>query len=345
MRLKLFCALLFSTTFAQAQIGGRYVYQFLNIPSSARVAALGGTLISVKDHDLNTALQAPSLINASMHGAIGISAVSYPDKVKFGDASYAHDLGKLGTFMATMHYVNYGTFDQTDQFGNSMGQFKAADYALTVGWGYQLNKLFSVGAAVKGIYSDYFLYNAAGLAADVSATMHDSISQWTVTLLVRNVGAQINKYVPGNNEPLPAEALIGASKRLAHTPLRFNVTYRHLQRFDLGYDNPNDLGDIDPITGEATVKEYGFFNRFSRHFIIGAEILLSQNFHIRTAYNFQRRRELAVSTRPGLAGFSAGIGLRISKFVISYGFGNYHIAGGVNHFSISTSLSQFTRKS
>lgn len=327
---------------AQGQIGGQYVYQFLNIPSSARVAALGGTFITVKDNDVNSAMQAPSLINPMMNKTIALSAVSYPDKVKFGDASCAQDFGKWGTFLATMHYVNYGNFDQTDEFGNPAGTFKAADYALTIGWGYQLNKLFSVGAAIKGIYSDYYLYNAAGLAADVSATYYDSTSQWTATVLVRNVGAQLNKYVAGNNESLPAEALIGVSKRLAHTPLRFNITYRHLQKMNLGYTDPNDLGDVDPLTGEATVKEYGFFNRFSRHFIIGSEILLSKNFHIRAAYNFQRRRELVVSTRPGLAGFSVGLGLKISKFILSYGFGNYHIAGGVNHFSISTNLSEFS---
>jgi hypothetical protein len=344
MKIKLlFSAILLSFS-ASAQIGGQFVYQFLNIPASARVAALGGTLVSVKDNDPNTALQAPSLINSSMNGAISLSAVSYPDKVKFGDASYVQDFGKTGTFMATMHYVNYGNFNQTDDYGNSTGTFKAADYALTMGWGYQLNPLFSVGAAIKGIYSDYYIYNAMGVATDISATMYDSLNQWTVTLLIRNVGAQVNKYVPGNNEPLPAEALIGASKRLQHTPLRFNITYRHLQKMDLAYTDENDLGDVDPLTGEASVKDYNFFNRFSRHFILGAEILLSKNFHVRTSYNFQRRREMVVSTRPGLAGFSVGLGLKISKFIISYGFGNYHLAGGVSHFSISTSLSEFTKK-
>lgn len=344
MRKKLLVAIGFILCFsANAQIGGKYVYQFLNIPASARVAALGGTFISIKDNDPNAALQAPSLLNPSMTKSVSLSAVSYPDGVKFGDATYVQDVEKIGTFMATMHYVNYGTFQQADEFGNFNGTFKAADYALSLGWGYQLNPLFSVGAAVKAIYSDYYLYNAFALATDVSATMYDSVSQWTVTVLVRNVGAQLNKYVPGNSEPLPAEALIGASKRLTHTPLRFNVNYRHLQKLDLAYTDPNDFGDVDPLTGEASVKDYGFFNKFSRHFSIGAEILLSKNFHIRTAYNFQRRRELAVSTRPGLTGFSFGVGMKISKFIISYGRGNYHLAGGANHFSISTRLSDFLK--
>ncbi len=300
-------------------------------------------MISVKDNDPNSALQAPSLINSTMNNAISLSGVSYVDGVKFGDATYAKDYGKVGTFMATIHYANYGTFNETDEFGNINGTFNTADYCLNVGWGYQLNPLFSVGASVKGIYSNYYIYNAFGVAADLSATLYDSTSQWTVTMLFRNLGAQINKYIPGQSEPLPAEALFGVSKRLTHTPLRFSLTYRHLQKFDLSYVDPLDVGDVDPLTGEASVKTYNFFNKLSRHFIFGAEILISKNFHLRAAYNFERRRELAVTTGAGMTGFSMGVGLKISKFIISYGRGNYHTAGGADHFSISTNLADFTK--
>ncbi|HRH66305.1 MAG TPA: type IX secretion system protein PorQ, partial [Bacteroidia bacterium] len=224
------------------------------------------------------------------------------------------------------------------------GTFNAADYALNIGWGYQYNERFSVGAAMKGIYSDYYIYNAFGLAADISGTYYDSLNQWTITLEARNIGAQLKNYVKKNNEPLPTEALIAVSKRLAHTPLRFNLTYRHLEKFDLSYSDPYDLGDVDPLTGEAQLNTIGFWNKLSRHFIIGTEILLSKNFHLRAAYNFQRRRELLIDTRPGTVGFSFGFGLKISKFILSYGRGNYHLAGSANHFSISTNLAEFTKK-
>jgi hypothetical protein len=331
------------TTFGQ--IGGSYVYQFLNIPASARVAALGGTYISVKDNDLNVALQAPSLLNPAMNKTIAFSGVSYVDGVKFGDASYAQDFGKFGTYYASMHYASYGQFLQTDEFGNINGTFKAADYALALGWGYSYNQLFSFGAALKTIYSDYYIYNSVGLAADISATYFDSTKNITATLEIKNAGMQLDNYIEGANEPLPAEALIAFSKKLTHTPLRFNLTYRHLENWDMSYTDPNEFGDADPLTGEATIKQLNFFNKFSRHFIVATEILLSKNFHIRAAYNFQRRREMVLTSRPGTVGFSYGVGLKISKFIISYGHGNYHLAGGANHFSISANLNEFTRKS
>lgn len=340
----LFLFLLLSVS-ASAQLGGTYVYQFLNIPASARVAGLGGTYISVKDNDLNSAIQAPSLLNQSMHKSLSLSGVSYVDGIKLGDASYAHYIAGLGTFFGSMHYASYGDFKETDDYGNVTGTFKSSDYALSLGYGRDLNRFFSVGGTLKFIYSDYYIYNAFAMAVDLSATYCDTTNNFTATFEVKNVGAQIDHYIEGASEKLPGEALIGISKRLAHTPLRFNLTYRHLEQFDLAYTDPNDLGDVDPVTGVAQVKEYNFFNKFSRHFIFAGEILLSKNFHINIGYNFQRRRELSVDTRPGLSGFSMGVSMKISKFILTYGRGNYHLAGGADHFSITTNLADFIHKS
>ncbi|MEY4594763.1 MAG: hypothetical protein RIQ47_1173, partial [Bacteroidota bacterium] len=216
---------------AAAQDGGRSVYSFLEVPASARIAAMGGTFITVSDHDVNAALQAPSLLNVAQDKSLAFGMVNYFDGVRLGDASYVHHQEKYGTFMASMHYASYGDFKLTNEFGDVEGGFKAADYCLSLGWGYRYNPRFSVGAFFKTIYSDYYLYNALGVALDVSATYHDTANNFTATILARNVGVQLDNYVKGQQEPLPAEVLIGFSKRLSHTPLRFSVTYRHLEKF------------------------------------------------------------------------------------------------------------------
>lgn len=345
--MRLLSILLFSVFSYQlgfAQVGGSSTFAFLGIPSSARVASMGGTFISVKDNDLSVAFQAPSLLDKEMHKTLSLSGVSYVDGVKFGNAIYAFNKGKLGTFMTGIHYANYGKFDETNVYGDIEGSFKAADYNLTIGWGYKLNQGFSVGASLKGIYSDYYLYNSFGLGIDLSGTFHDTLSQWTVTLEVRNAGLQLKAYTKDNNEAMPIEALIGVSKRLKHTPLRFSLTHRHLQKWDLRYDDPNNLGDVDPLSGEPTKEEISGYKNLLRHFIIGAEILLSKNFHIRGAYNFQRRGELLVDSRPATSGFSFGVGLKVSKFIISYGRGNYHLGAAANHLSVSTNLSEFYKR-
>src|SRR3954470_17747626 len=84
----------------EAQVGGSATYAFLNVPAAARVAAMGGTFISVKDNDLNLALQNPALLNPSMSKFIALSGVTYFDGVKFGDVAFAKDFSKLGMFDA-----------------------------------------------------------------------------------------------------------------------------------------------------------------------------------------------------------------------------------------------------
>ena len=75
---------------AFAQVGGRSVYPFLDVPASARIAAMGGTFITVRDHDLNAALQAPSLLNPDMDNSIAFNAVNLVGGVKLGEIGRAH---------------------------------------------------------------------------------------------------------------------------------------------------------------------------------------------------------------------------------------------------------------
>ena len=62
---------------ASAQIGGVGTYEFLNLPVSARTAALGGNIMSVKDNDINASFQNPSLLNPSMDNSLSLSFINY----------------------------------------------------------------------------------------------------------------------------------------------------------------------------------------------------------------------------------------------------------------------------
>jgi len=61
-------------------------------------------------------------------------------------------------------------------------------------------------------------------------------------------------------------------------------------------------------------------------------------------YNYKRRQEMKMNSWPGMVGFSFGFGFRIKKFHMAYGRSSYHLAGGSNHFSLTTNLSQFYTK-
>jgi hypothetical protein len=67
-------------------------------------------------------------------------------------------------------------------------------------------------------------------------------------------------------------------------------------------------------------------------------------FTVAFGYNHQRRKELAVPTKKGLAGFSFGAGVNIKMFSFWYARGRYHIAGASNHVTVGIDINKFMKK-
>ncbi len=345
-----FVLLVLSSFFSFSQIGGSNTYEFLNIPVSARVGGLGGNVIAVYDNDPTFAMSNPSLLNPEMSGMLTLSYLNYFSDINQGYFSYVRDFKKWGTFSGGIKYVNYGTFLETDESGNSFGEFSASEYAFIIGWGKEvLDSTIFVGANLKPIYSDLWTYYSFGIATDLSATYRSKDKSFTASLLVKNIGTQIKPYVEGGeNEPIPFEVQAGISKRLKHVPFRLSVDFIQLQNWNLSYNdsivatnNDETLDDDEKAEQNRTSR----INELFRHMVIGGEFVPSKNFMLRLGFNFKRRSELALDNKPGLVGFSWGVGFRVKKFHISYGSARYHLAGSSNHFTITTNLSEYYRKS
>lgn len=335
-----FFSICFST---KAQIGGQSTYSFLNLPNAARVAALGGNNISIKDNDLNLAYHNPAVLNSKMHNSVVFNYISYFDDISFGYASYCRDFGKYGTFALGMYHVDYGDFTRADAAGYKHGNFTAADYVLNIIWAYQIDSSFSVGANLKPIYSHLETYKSWGVAADFGVHYQNSDKRFSASLVAKNLGTQIKPYTDNNYEPLPFEIQLGISQRLEHAPFRFSLTLQNLENWNLFYEIEEKKSFLDEEKkSKATWEKVS--DEFLRHILVGVELLLTENFHVRVGYNHKRRKEMELSKTGGFTGFSWGFGFKISKFQISYGRATYHAAGASNHFSISTNLSSFRRK-
>ncbi len=333
---------------ASAQFGGLHTYAFLKLPPSARVTALGGNLITAMDDDVNLAYHNPSLLNAAMHQQLGFSHGFLIDGIQHGYAAYAHHAENWKTTLhGGIHYVRYGVFDYTDEIGVENGTFKAAEYAITLGAGRQVDERLSVGVNGKFITSQMESYRSTGIAADIAGVYFDTSRQLTFTVVMRNVGAQLRSYRNDNPEPLPYDFQLGVSKRLKYLPFRFSVIYHHLHRWNLLYDDPNRSED-NLFFGDMPTERSGvslFFDNLFRHFIFNGELLIGQreSLRLRFGYNHFMRQELSVNNYRSLSGFTFGAGVRISRFRLDYGRNNYHLAGGMNHLSISTNLREFRR--
>lgn len=341
---------LLSISFAVlAQTGGNSTYDFLNLNANARIAAMGGNLISLKDDDLNLFSQNPAALNPSMSNQLTLNYVPYFAKINYGYAAYAHKFDSIpGTFAVGVQYVNYGRFVRADETGQVLGEFSAGEFALNLGYAHQFGKdsVFSVGGNLKTIISSMESYSSWGMALDLAGT-YQSKKGFTASVVLKNIGAQFQSYTRGNPEALPFEIQVGVSQQFAHLPFKISIIAHNLQKPNLRYEDPNDQAPtIDPLTGEEIKQKKYIGDKIMRHFIFGGEFTPGKRkiLSLRIGYNYMRRQELKVDTKPGTMGISWGIGLKISKFRFSYARAAYHLAGASNHISISTNISDFHKK-
>ncbi|WP_421918073.1 type IX secretion system protein PorQ [Marinifilum sp.] len=323
-------------TFSQS--AGENTYEFLNLGSSARVAALGGDQIALGNVDADYAFYNPAALHPELDQSVNLNYVSYLADINYGYASYTRSYKNIGTFSLGMHYVNYGEFTEADVQGDITGNFKASDYALFICYGKEINKNLRIGVTLKPIYSSLEKYKSFGLASDLAVIYNSSDELFRASILARNFGYQIKAYYGSHREDLPNEILIGMSTKLQHAPFAFAITYRHLEKFDQSYRS--ELNQVDnSFTNQSS--ENGFIDKAAKHLILGAEFLPSKNFSLRLGYNFQRRDELGVDEKKSTVGFTWGFGLTVSRFRINFASAKYHLAGSSSHFSVSTRLSNF----
>lgn len=342
MRNKLtFLLVVFYSAVAMAQVGGKHVYEFLNLSPSARVTGLGDYLVSVYDDDANLALLNPAVLNAESSTHINFSQTFHFSDISNGYASYSHFLKKFDISVhGGVQYVNYGDFNLADEFGTISGQFTVGEQAMTLGASKSLNENYSVGSNMKFIFSNFESYSSAGFAFDIGGLYRQEEKMFSAGFVVRNLGAQFTAYNE-EREPLPFDVMFGVSKQLAHLPLRFSVIAHHLHRWNITFDDPameNNL--LFPNNRTQAV------DNFFRHFVFNGEFLLGKGgpLRLRFAYNHFRRRELSLTDFISLAGFSGGFGIKAKRWRVDYGFNIYHLHGSVHQLSFGTSLNAFRNR-
>ena len=318
------------------QIGGERIYRFLDITNSAKVAGLGGTQIAFTDNELDLTFYNPSLLTDSMRNQLSINYVSYIVGIGAGYVAFAPNVKGKNTFAVGLHYINYGKFNGASETGELTGTFGAAEYALNLIFSRAISHRLRVGINLKPIFSSFENYQSFGVAADAGITWLSKDNFSTISLVIKNVGTQITTYYDnGGHEKLPLDIQIGFSKRLAHAPVRLFVTANHLNKWDLSYTNSQN----ENLQSDS--KSNGVASLFMRHLIFGVELLPGSRVTLRFGYNYQRQKELAIEERPGLVGFSTGLGIKIAKFTFNYGIASYHLSATSHYFSLSANLSQF----
>ncbi len=329
-----------------AQIGGNDTYSFLNLTTSARSIALGGKTIAIDDNDLNLSYHNPSLLKPGMDNHFQMNYVNYFVDINYGYTSYSFK-GPKGIQMATgIHYLNYGEFQKADQYGMKTGTFRASEYALNLIASRKIDTNFTIGANLKPIYSNLESYKSVGIGADLGVTYTDTSGLFSAALVFKNIGFQIKPYHGNTRESIPFEIQLGFSLKLRHAPIRLITNLEHLETPNLLYNHP-DLENKNASAYQS--EEYNStlnknIDKIMRHVALGIELTPINNFYLRVGYNYRKRQELKIPSRPATVGFSWGFGINIFNIYLNYGSADYHLAGNTNHFSIRTDLNKLFSK-
>lgn len=336
-----FC--LFSA-FGWSQPGGLNTYNFLDLPTNARTLALGGHFIGIRDADLNLSLCNPALLNKEQHHQLAFNNALLPGRAHLGSLVYGRTLNNDIQALAALRFLNYGQMVMRDETGQEIGTFNPGDFDLVVGFSKPMTPKWNIGLQTHFLYSQIDIYKSIALALDFGASYVNEDKDLTAAFLVRNAGIEIKPYVKKNRYPLPLDLQASLSKKLAHAPFRFTLLGHHLNRWDITYFDPNTPPSIDAISGDTVaVKSPNFVEKAAHHLTYQLEILLTKNFHIRTAFDYHDRRMMRLEQRPGLSGFSFGVGMWFKRFSIDYGLGVISAAGTQHMLSLRTPLSAWKR--
>ncbi len=326
--------LLFVCAVSYSQIGGKYTYQFLNLVTSPRQAALGGKVITIYDNDVNQAHYNPATINAEMDNNLALNYGSYFKEVTYGTASYAYTYDRhLQTFQAGVNYVNYGTFEGYDENGQATSSFTGSEMALSFGYAYNVpNTDIHIGASAKLISSSLETYHSFGGALDIGALYIDEKNDINWALVIRNIGTQFSTY-NGVNEKIPLEIIAGVSQELENVPIRWHLTLENLQQWNIAFANP--VRSQASLDGQITNEKVSFVSNALRHVIVGVELFPKKAFNLRIGYNFRRAEELRILEQRNFSGVSLGFGLKMNKLKFNYSYSKYTLAGNTSLFGLT----------
>lgn len=289
-------------------------YNFLRLPVSAHAAALGGDNVSITDDDASMAFHNPALLSGVADKTINLNFMTYMESAKTASASFTKALRERATWFVGAQYIDYGEMKHTTSSGEILGNISAKDIMLCGALEYNLTNRLSGGITAKFITSDLAGYNSLAVGVDLGLNYYDYDHDLSISAVARNLGGQVKAY-EDDFERMPIDVQLGVTKRILDSPIRLSLTMTRL----------NDWS-----------------SRFANHFVVGADILLSESIYIAGGYNFRRADEMKISDTEGSsshgAALSFGAGLQLQRFKLQLAYGKYHVSASSININLSYGL-------
>ena len=193
---------------------------FLNIPSDARTAAMGGTGIALEKGaftlDDNMATSAMTHWTAAF-GANFWSWAPSTSALKLINASGYYRFGKFAVALGGK-YCMEKPFDVVSAVGKPLGTYTPSSFTLGAGFAYRIIDPLAVGVTLRYVSANYYENIKEGtVAADINATF--SKGGLRAAVGVANLGGKIK------GSPLPAMAKVGAAYHIGGFQASAEVDY------------------------------------------------------------------------------------------------------------------------
>lgn len=278
------------------------VFNFLRLPVSAHVAALGGDNITIGDDDGTLVFHNPALINNGSDRSLSLGMMTYMQGSITAAASWQQYVGERGTWGVQGRFINYGEMKETTYTGEQTGTFGAKDIAVGGSFAYALGNHWNGGITARMVTSYIGQYNSLAAAVDLGLNYFDAHRGWSISAVARNLGGQLTAY-EDDFERMPLDLQLGLSKRLMGSPLRFSATLVRL----------NDW-------------QYGI----GHHLVLGADLLLSEQFYLAAGYNTLRAKEMKVTAGEEEsshgAALSLGAGMQLERLKLHVAYAKLHVS-------------------
>ena len=277
-------------------------FAFLKLGVGTRAVAMGGAYTSIADD--------PSIIYYNPAGTIELGGKqflagyhNYVLDIQSGFLAHTRPMGekiKLGFFI---DYLNFGKFTRMDINGEPEGEFSGGDFLLGVNAAMRITPALAAGASVKYIHESADAWGADAFAVDLGLYYKFGDSLTTAGLSFYNLGGVVSGYTD-HKDKLPVGIRGGLSHSLRELPL--------IVAIDGVLPNDND-----PYAN------------------IGAEFYKFEPLYLRLGYSLFGDNYKTGSGSDGWGGISAGFGLDIKKYHISYAFMPYLDLGSSHRVTIA----------
>jgi tetratricopeptide (TPR) repeat protein len=268
---------------------------FLNLGVGAHELAMGGAVTALST-GVSSLYWNPGGLGWLNGTQASLMHAEYFQSIRYEHLAFAYGTKAFCTGFS-MKGLYLGELEQrTGPSQDPISTFNAYFVTPTLTFAKYLSRGISLGTNIKLIYQKIGVDNAISYAGDFGVSIRSRSPGLKAGIALTNVGTKIN--FTNTSFSLPTQVRTGLGYSI------FN------EKANLGFDLVKPLKD-------------------DIHFCFGVEGLIMEKISLRAGYRS------GLGSDEGLAGLSAGLGLRIENFIIDYAFATYGALGLTHNFSLS----------